>query len=207
MVNSNPLHAKAMEIVLKRLGHSPSEFPREMVSSFMGRRVIDILEEVISYLKLDVNIDALNKERRDIFLKLVQEQLEVMPGLYKSLNFFKKNGYPIALASSGAKQYIGLVLKKFNLENYFNVIISGDDVSKGKPDPEPYLVAAKKLDLDPADCLVLEDATNGIESAKAAGCKCIGVINLNTPLQDRSRADKVINSLEEINLEMINSLA
>ena len=206
MINSNPLHAESMEIALNKIGHSSSELPKKMVSSFIGRRVMDNLKTIFGYLKLDMDIDKFNEERKNIFLKLIQERLEVMPGLYKSLNLFKENGYQIALVSSGVKQYIDLVLKKFNIGNYFSVIISGDDVGKGKPDPEPYLVAAKKLNLEPAVCLVLEDATNGIDSAKTAGCKCIAVINNNTPPQDRSHADKIINSLDELSLDMVKTL-
>lgn len=206
MVNSNPLQAKTTEVVLKRFGRSRDELPADMVNSFIGKRLQDNLPQIIDYLKLDISVEDFSKEREDIFRKLIDNELEVMPGLYQSLELFKAHKYPIAIASSAVKTNIDLVLKKFNIENYFSVIISGDDVNKGKPDPEPYLIAAQKLNLEPKNCLVLEDATSGIDSAKAAGCKCIAVINNNTPPQDRSRADKIINSLEELNLDMIKAL-
>lgn len=206
MVNSNPLHAEATEVVFKKIGHSLDELPEQMLKSFIGMRIVDILQEIIGYFKLDISFDDLYKERTDIFLKLAQEKLEIMPGLYRSLDLFRNNKYSIAVTSSGTKEYINLVLEKFNIKDYFKIIISGDDVKKGKPDPESYLLASKQLGLLPQECLVLEDATTGIAAAKGAGCKCMAIKNLNTPPQDHSKADRVINSLEEINLEILKSL-
>ncbi len=122
-----------------------------------------------------------------------------MPGLIYSLEFFKSKGMKIALASSGTEEYIQIVLDKFSIRNYFNVIVSGNDVKKGKPDPETYAIAVKKLNLKPVECVVLEDATVGIIAAKAAGCMCIAVKNNYTLEQDLSKADTQINSLQMIN--------
>jgi len=104
----------------------------------------------------------------------------------------------IGLASSGTEEYIGIVLDKFKIRRYFNVIVSGDDVKVGKPNPRIYTLAAEKLGIAPGRCIVLEDAKNGVEAAKAAGCKCIGVIDLNELPQDLSKADIVLNSLMEV---------
>ena len=129
-----------------------------------------------------------------------------MPDLLQSLKLFKKNKFKIALASSGTKKYINVVLAKFKIADYFDVIVSGDDIKRGKPDPEIFSVAVKKLGLKPEETLVLEDATNGIEAAKSAGCKCIAVINKMTPPQNYSKADLVINSLEEIDMGLVKKV-
>ena len=111
--------------------------------------------------------------------------MQSLPGLEKSLKLFKENGYPnCQLPHLEQKKYIDLVLEKFDIKNYFSLIVSGDDVKKGKPNPETYLVASQKLGFTPEECLVLEDATAGINAAKDAGCKCIAIKNLNTPVQD-----------------------
>lgn len=94
----------------------------------------------------------------------------------------------------------------YDMDDFFNVVISGDDVVKGKPEPEIYLLCCKKLGFKPEECLVLEDSEKGIISAKSAGCKCIAVKNKNTLEENTSMADLVIDSLDEINIKRINSI-
>ena len=206
MVNSYKLHIEASERVFQKYGVDQKKVPEHIRAGFVGMRVSDILKYLVDYFELDVNLEDLREKRSAIFLDLVNKNLKVMPGLLQSLKLFKKNKFKIALASSGTKKYINLVLKKFKIADYFDVIVSGDDVKHGKPDPEIFSVAVKKLSLKPEETLVLEDATNGIEAAKSAGCKCIAVINKITPPQNYSKADLVVNSLEEIDSDLINSL-
>lgn len=203
MVNSFPLHAQATELLLNSFGYSNNDLPEELQAGFIGMRVSDILEEIIKTLHLNVDANSFYKKRSQIFLELVKEKLEAMPGLLDSLKMFRKSNFKIALASSGTREYISLVLEKFRIRSYFETIVSGDDVKKGKPDPETYIVAAKKIKLSPEECIVLEDATKGIAAAKAAGCKCIAVRNPHTPKQDLSRADLILESLQEIKIKTI----
>jgi HAD superfamily hydrolase (TIGR01509 family) len=139
-------------------------------------------------------------------LLLVEKELGLMPGLLETLKLLKEENYKLAIASSGVKKYIALVLNKFHIKEYFDVVITGDDVKVGKPNPETYLVAARKLGVLPAECLVLEDATKGIQSAKAAGCFCIAVKNPNVPSQTYPDADLVVNSLHDVNLDLMKRL-
>ena len=155
---------------------------------------------------LEANKDDLYKKRIELFLDIVKRELEPLPGLHESLERFKAAGLKLAAASSGAKTYTSLVLDKFEIRNYFESVVTGDDVTIGKPHPEAYIIAAKKLGLDPNQCLVLEDATKGIQSAKAAGCKCIAVKNSNIPTQDFSLADLVVPSLSAVTIDVIQSL-
>lgn len=206
MVNSIALHIKAWDILFSEYHVKISDLPPDLSSHFMGMRISDVLKEMINYFNLEVDYQTLYQKRQEIFLQLVAEKLEILPGLIESLHLFKDNQIKIALASSGTTKYINLVLKKFRLSKYFNVIISGDDVKNGKPDPETYLIACQKLGLKPEECLVLEDATNGIEAAKKAGCKCIAINNPYTPPQDRTKADLILDSLSEIDLDILKTL-
>lgn len=206
MIKSDPLHAMAWEKVLEEFNHKFSDMPEAQRSRFIGMRVIDICKDIIEELKLDIDLESFYKKRIEIFLDIVKNDLETMPGLLRSLELFKQNDYSIALASSGADQYISLVLDRFEIRSYFNTVVSGDCVNIGKPHPETYIVAAKKLGCKPAECLVLEDAKNGIDSAVDAGCKCIAIVNPNTPVQDHSRANLILNSLDEITLEVVEAL-
>ncbi|MFA6381786.1 MAG: HAD family phosphatase [Candidatus Buchananbacteria bacterium] len=203
MVNSIGFHQKANQKVLKKYNSDFNKLPKDLYNKFVGMRVIDILETFIKNLNLKVDLETLKTERETIFLDLIKNELEAMPGLLESLNLFKKHNLKLAVASSGTTRYINIVLNKFNLINFFNVIISGDDVKNGKPNPETFTLAAKKLNLDPPQCLVLEDATNGIKAAKTAGCKCLAIKNPYTPPQDLTNADAVLNSLLQINSNIL----
>jgi len=92
------------------------------------------------------------------------------------------------------------------LHNYMDLTISGEEVLKGKPNPEIFLKAAKKLGVKPNNCLVIEDAFAGVQAAKAAGMKCIGLRNPNFSKQDLSAADLVVESFSELGLDAIKDL-
>lgn len=205
MVNSAPTHFKATDILLQKYGHKYEELPGDLKTDFIGKRVIDVLKDIVEYFKISADFNELYAERMQIFLALVRNELEPMPGLFKSLKLFK-NKYKIALASSGMRKYIEFVLEKFGIVDYFDAVISGDDVKIGKPSPETYIVACKKLGLKPDECVVFEDAAVGVASAKSAGCKCIAIKNPYTPPQDLSRADVILDSLDDITLKMVDAL-
>ena len=206
MVDSHHLHLKAFDALLIRYGHKYGELPEELRAKFIGRRVIDILKEMARYFGIEESAESLQEERSSIFLKLAGKELKAMPGLIKSLKLFRLNNFKMALASSGVKDYISLVLDKFLIRDYFDAIVSGEDVKAGKPNPETFLLACRKLGLNPQECLVLEDASVGVETAKNAGCRCIAVISPNTPAQNLLKADLVLDSLNEISIENVNSL-
>jgi len=206
IVNSSPLHVRALEAVLNQYGITYNDLPFEDRARFVGMRVGDVIKEVTEKFNLKREAEIINQERRAIFLDLVNKELALMPGLIRSLDLFKKK-FKIGLATLGKRSYVNLVFDKFNLSEYFNVTVAGDEVVKAKPDPEIYLVAAAKLGLQPNQCLAIEDATLGIESAKNADCKCLAVASPYTPAQDLSKADLVLKSLEEISEDFIKSLS
>jgi HAD superfamily hydrolase (TIGR01509 family) len=206
MVNSYPLHILSWDLVLEKYNHKIEEIPEAIRRQFVGKRVIDIAQEVVGFFNLELPAKELDKVRTEIFLGLIKNRLALMPGLIESLQFFKKHNYKIAVASSARREYINVVLNKYSLGGYYDAVVSADDVSQGKPSPEIFLAAVEKLSLPTTDCVVLEDANNGVVAAKAAGCKCIAVISPYTPKQDLSRADVIIHSLVEINDQILNGL-
>ncbi|MBI2141866.1 HAD family phosphatase [Candidatus Woesearchaeota archaeon] len=205
IVNSYPLHAEAFDMFLKEHGCSFSRISEEMSKRFIGMRTSDVTKELINYFGLKTGFKKAYERRTEIFLQLAEKKLELLPGVMHSLELFKGK-YRLAIASSGARKYISMVVSKFRLEKYFGIIVSGDDVSKSKPDPEAYLAAASRLGLKPSECAVLEDAKIGVEAAKRAGCMCIAIRNPNTPIQDLSKADAIIDSLQKIDIQTISSL-
>ena len=109
------------------------------------------------------------------------------PGVHEILEFVKDKGLKIALASSSQPNIIANNLKKTNTEQYFEAIVSGSDVEKGKPAPDIFIRAAQLLDLDPSDCYVIEDGKNGVLAGVSAGCTTIMIPDLVKPDQELRR--------------------
>ncbi len=113
----------------------------------------------------------------------------------------KSKGYKLAIVSSSTRPQIDMVLAGLGINTFFDFIVSADDIKESKPNPEGYLIAAKKLGVNPEECVVLEDGSKGAAAGKNAGMKVIGVVNNGG--QDLSQADMVVKNLGEINLETL----
>lgn len=198
MVNSEPLHVAAWDAALAENEFHLEDLSEQVRSTMAGKKPIVIAGEMIEDLGLNVEPQSLLDRKTQIFWDSIATNLESMPGLVESIEALNKRGYRQAIGTSMTREYVQLVLKKFGLEKYFEVIVVGEEVHKGKPDPETYLLVAKRLGIDPTLCVVVEDATSGILAAKSAGCFCIAIKNPNAVPQDLSKADAVIENLQEI---------
>lgn len=107
------------------------------------------------------------------------EEIRVMPGLPEALKEFYEAGIQMAVASSSTPEIIDLILVKTDMKKYFGAIVSAQQAGKSKPEPDVFLLAAKKLGVEPTNCLVVEDSRNGINAALSAGMKCIAYKELN----------------------------
>lgn len=136
--------------------------------------------------------------------KLIEEKgLFPMEGAVDLVRKLYYEGIPLAVASSAPVETIRGNMRRFCIENYFELFVSGLDCSKGKPDPEIYLRAASLLEVDPCDCIAVEDSANGVAAAKAAGMYCIAFVPPKAVPQDVSIADKTVVSLRDIAISLI----
>lgn len=202
IVDSQPLHFKVEKELLKELG---VDITKKEVDSFVGVTEYQMWKTIKEKYNITPSVDEMIKMKLERFLENLDE-IPMVENFKEFLLTLHEQGYPMALASSNNKIAIEAIAEKFGLKDYIQVFISADDVKKGKPDPEIFLTAAKKLGVPPASCLVIEDAYNGIKAAKVAGMKCIGLQNLNSGNQNLSEADLVINNFNELNLEIIKGL-
>ncbi len=131
----------------------------------------------------------------------VAEGLAPLPGAAAWVERLHRAGWRQAIASSAPKENVRVMLDVLNLDRYFDAIVSAEDVTAGKPDPQVFLAAAAKLHTPPASCVVVEDAAAGIEAAKRAGMKCVGVTT-STVLP----ADVFVRSLEELDADVFDRL-
>ncbi len=145
--------------------------------------------------------------RQEYFLKILsQEPLPPFPGVLELMDdAMQSDDFRLAIATSGTLEKSRAVLEAANVPYRKMVYINGDDVKNKKPNPELFLLAAERMGIEPADCVVIEDAPNGVQAAKAAGAKCIAVTN-STNAANLSEADLVCDSLEKINLDVIKRL-
>jgi beta-phosphoglucomutase family hydrolase len=121
-----------------------------------------------------------------------------MPGILELLSNLKKEGIKIGLASSSPLETINLILEKFEIKDYFDAVVSGENLKRGKPAPDIYLKAAEMLSVFPENCIAIEDSNHGVCAAKSAGMKCVGFQNTNSGNQDLSDSDLKVDSIEKL---------
>ena len=160
------------------------------------RLVYSIWQEMLDEDGKEFNLDIFKKtiglRREDsyeyyrirYFKRIEKNGVPVKKGLYEIFDYLKSVGCKISLATSTSSQTALKIMKKINLYDKFDAFVCGDDVKNGKPDPEVFLIAAKKLGLEPVDCVAFEDSINGIKSAHAAGMTTVMVPDLSEPTDE-----------------------
>jgi beta-phosphoglucomutase len=198
IIDSEPIYKMLNKKIFRQLGLTVEEDVQLQYVGVTKRTKWQILKE---HYHLEQSIDELIQFQNGIFhnyewnFKSILFS-EVIPFLGK----LQELGVPCALASSSERLRVNEVLEQCGLKSYFIVTIAGDEIDSGKPDPEIFLTAAKKLNLPPEHCLVVEDSYNGMVAAKRVNMYGIGIRHQHTRL-DLSIADQVVNSLAEIKLE------
>ena len=181
-------------------------FTEEQNEQFKGvsrKRCLEILLEIGELTVSKEQFNAWLEEKNIDYLKYIEKMdaSEILPDVPKVLTYLKQQNVPMALGS--ASKNAVPILKKVGLISYFNTIVDGTHVTKAKPDPEVFLIAAKDLGLKPEDCIVFEDALAGIEAANTAGMISIGIGDKNTLTQARYN----FNDFTEIDIDFIKELA
>ncbi len=178
----------------------------QYVSGF-GVKNARFIREILGWTSDPKEIEAISKRKEALFQARVAD-VQLHSGFRQFLEMLNKHDVPCAIASSSILKNIDLVLKRHDIQSYFAQIVSGEDVSHGKPDPECFIKAAMRLKLEPQRTVVIEDALLGIEAATKAGCKSIGI---TTTFQPRAfeqlpyRADKIIDSFNELTFGELDS--
>jgi HAD superfamily hydrolase (TIGR01509 family) len=156
----------------------------------------------------DEQVAAAVQARQDNFLAILEgEPLPAFPGVLALIQAALASGdFAVAIATSSTRQKSESVLRSAGVPFERMAYVSGDQVTRKKPDPEVFLLACERLGLPPAKCVVIEDAPNGVAAAHAAGCACIAVTNTAAPAE-LADADLVVDSLADLNLDTLRGLA
>ncbi|MBI2032998.1 MAG: HAD family phosphatase [Candidatus Levybacteria bacterium] len=195
IVDSEPLFDSFLMDYCKNLGVSLTQTHLE---AYRGKTSRSQWTDIINEFSLIHSVDELIVDARKSYLQYLEVKLiKPIPGITTLLRKLSRT-YVLVLASSASPHRITLFLDKTRVRNFFQAIVSADDVIHGKPAPDVFLLAAKKVKAKPYECVVVEDATNGVQAAKNAKMKVIGYKGLLHNTQDLSMADAVIKNFKEV---------
>lgn len=194
MVNTEDLYQEVGSQILRRRG---KHFDDALLDAMMGCPASVALQRMIDWHKLDDTVARLAAETDQIFATLLDERLEVMPGLWDLLARLEALRLPKSVATSSGPAFVRDVLRRFELESRFQFVLTSDDVQQGKPHPEIYLTAARRFGLTPGELLVLEDSQNGCRAAVDAGTIAVAVPGGRSLRHDFAGAALVADGLHD----------
>jgi beta-phosphoglucomutase len=171
IVDSHPAHRKAWRQFLQTLGRNVTD--RELDFILDGRKRRDILRHFLGQVS-EAELVEYGK-RKDEFFQQSAAEVTPIPGVTEFLIRLNKNGVVAAVATSASEARTRSTLERLQLRNYFSVVLTGNDVENGKPDPAIYRLACRRLNARPESVLAIEDAVSGIQAARGAGLKCLGL--------------------------------
>lgn len=200
LVDSRELHWKAWQLLMEEDINFRITLDEFLLN--FGRRVEDFLEDRFPNISIEKRI-FWDKRQNDIFNQLVEiEGIGLLPGIENFLLEAKKHFVPMIIASSATKENLELFFKKSRLGLFFNEFVCASDVEKGKPDPEVFQTAARRLNLNPKDCIVFEDALVGLQAASLAGCTSVALETTHSR-EELSFYDLIYSFPEKLNFDEI----
>jgi beta-phosphoglucomutase family hydrolase len=170
-----------------------------------GQRNDTIIRGMMGTGVTQADINAIAEDKEVFFRQNIVKDMRPFPGVIHLLKTLQENVIPSSIASSAPLENVCLILSHLKIASYFQAIVYGNEVSEGKPSPQVFLMAAKKLGARPENCIVVEDAVAGVMAAKSAGMFCLAVTNTH-PADRLSQADLIVDSLEKVTLDELNQL-
>ena len=202
IVDDEHVHELTFQEVLKRFSIRLNH--KEYIDLFAWRTDKDGFLNFEKKYNIQLPIDECLKEKMRVYLELFPANKKSFPSVLGLIKRFAGK-FTLALTSSSSRQEIDLIINEFSLRDYFSEIVSADDVVKGEPDPEPYLITSRKLNIEPRYCLAIEDSASGVRSAKAAGMKCVAITTTHTQ-KELEGANVIVEKFEEITNDLIFDL-
>jgi HAD superfamily hydrolase (TIGR01509 family) len=197
MFNTEELYQCVGTELLRRRG---KEFAPELLHQMMGRPQSVALQMMIDWHALSDTVEILSGETEEVFVALLDTRLALMPGLAELLDALEGARIPKAVVTSSGLRFTREVLGRFDLEPRFSFIVTCEDVTHGKPDPEIYLKAAARFGIDPHEMLVLEDSANGCRAAVAAGAFAVAVPAEHSSTHEYPGAAIVADTLRDLKI-------
>ena len=204
IIDSEPIHFEVDMQTMREFGVNIS---KDELNKYVGTTNEYMLNDLINKYKIQKSIKEILEYKMELTIRRIKEtKINAISGIPELLISLKHKNIKTAIGSSSPKELIITVIEKFQLGKYFDCIVSGDEVKEGKPKPDIYLEVSKRIGVNPEECIVIEDSRNGVLAAKNAGMKCFGFRNVNSGNQDLSKADIIVDSIRNIDIEIIKVL-
>ena len=195
VIDSSEKHEKSWELLSAETG---LPLPPDHFKRGFGRKNQIIIPEILNWSHDPAAIACLADRKEELYRQLVRaDGVKILPGARELLAALKSAGIPRAIGSSTPRANLEAIFAFTGLHEFFDAVVSAEDVIHGKPAPDVFLRAAALLDMPPVQCVVFEDALFGIEAAQRAGMKVIAVATTN-PIDLLLHASRALDSLEEI---------
>jgi HAD superfamily hydrolase (TIGR01509 family) len=189
-----------------QFGELNIEVPEEIYTSLTGLSTRNTFQKLKEHFGLEQEVEDLILRKRTIFNDAFdnKKDLTLLEGVEDLIKDFHQNGMQLIVASSASKVTIDRVFRRFSLHQYFSHIVSGEDFPKSKPHPAIFEHAASLSVAPKENCIVIEDSTNGVKAAKAAGIFCVGYNSFHSKDQELTLADIVVNHFHELSFEKVS---
>lgn len=201
IVDTEEFHYRSWRRLFSELGKRLTK--KQFLERF-GMKSVEILRLSLGQRPPE-ELTGLARRKEEYYRQEASGKVKALPGVLSTIEQLRRAGFRMALASSAPLVNINLIIDSLGMRDCFDAIVSGDEVKAGKPDPEVFLEAARRLGVPPMRCVVFEDAIAGVQAAKAAGMHCVAVTNSN-PRDRLVAADVVVDSLEEIPFQRLERL-
>lgn len=202
LVESAPFHFVAWQRIWAEMGLSVSE--ADFRKNF-GQRNDTIIHDMLGEDVAMEMINSIGSKKEVYYRDAVKGHVEALRGAIDLLRALRADGFRCAIASAAPRANVELILSELGVSALFDALVSYEDVTRGKPDPQVYLLAAQRVSVAPLRCLVLEDAVAGVEGAKAAGMACIAVTSTH-PRRWLAKADLIVDSLADVTPDTVRAL-
>jgi len=190
----------------RRLAHENQRTAaREQFAATFGRQNRDIVPILFGEVSA-AKTQALSDRKEALYRDLIRDHPPVVPGAVELIRSLFAAGAVLAVGSSGPRANIDLVLTAMEVIDAITVVVSADDVTRGKPDPQVFQLAAERLGLPPGRCIVIEDAPAGVLAAKAAGARAVAVL-IHHPRQAFPQADCLVDRLSDLSVPRLRAIA
>jgi HAD superfamily hydrolase (TIGR01509 family) len=194
LFNTEEIYPDVGAEILRRRG---KRFGPELFQQMMGRPARVAYQIMVDHCGLSDDPGDLAREASQIFARLIDDRVALMPGVCELLEALEERSLPRAVATSSSRRFACQLLERFELIERFAFVLGGDDVTHGKPHPEVYLAAAARFGVVPGQMLVLEDSLNGLQAAVAAGTFAVAVPGPLAKHLDFTAARLVVESLAD----------
>lgn len=196
MIDSERATYNAYLEVMNPLGY---EFSEEQYKTLLGRTYRGIIGQFYTMFGDDFPMEKIWDESHEILDRRILENVPLKPGLIELLQFLKENNFKTIVATSSGRERVDKILAAGDIEKYFDDTICGDEVTLGKPNPEIFLTACKKLGVDPKEAIVLEDSESGIKAGYDGGIDVICIPDMKYPTEEFEKmCTQILNSLNDV---------